>query len=220
MKYLPALFLALTLSISSHAADLKIGVVDMGRVLDEFHETAAAKNLLAGNKAKFEEEMQEMLGKLKKLDGEAKLLEKEVRDPVLSEQIRAKKASDFQSKVGELRSLSEQLEKERRRRDGQLQNEAAQQRQQIYGKVLKVVAEKSKADGYDMVFDKSAVGVIGFPVLLHTKEGVMQDFTSEVITQLNKDAPAGGAATPAPAPAPAPAPEPAPAAPAKKSSKK
>jgi outer membrane protein len=188
----------------------------MGRVLDEFHETAAARNLLSTNKAKFEEEMQEMLGKLKKLDGEAKQLMKEARDPVLSEQIRAKKAGEFDSKASELRSLSEQLEKERRRRDGQLQNEAAQQRQQIYGKVLKVVAEKSKADGYDMVFDKSGVSVTGFPVLLHTKEGVMQDFTSEVIVQLNKDAPAGGAA----APAPAPAPEPAPAAPAKKSSKK
>jgi outer membrane protein len=143
--------------------------------------------------------MQEMLGKLKKLDGEAKQLMKEARDPVLSEQIRGKKAAEFDSKANELRSLSEQLEKERRRRDGQLQNEAQQQRQQIYAKVLKVVSEKSKTDGYDMVFDKSSVGFTGFPVLLHAKEGVMQDFTSEVIVQLNKDAPAATAAPAAPA---------------------
>ena len=194
MKFLSAVFLALSLSVASQAADLKIGVVDMGRVLDEFHETAAARTLLGANKAKFDEEMQEMLGKLKKLDGEAKQLMKEARDPVLSEQIRGKKAAEFDSKANELRSLSEQLEKERRRRDGQLQNEAQQQRQQIYGKVLKVVSEKSKADGYDMVFDKSSVGFTGFPVLLHAKEGVMQDFTSEVIVQLNKDAPAATAA--------------------------
>ncbi len=200
MKYLSSVFLALSLSVASQAADLKIGVVDMGRVLDEFHETAAARTLLGANKAKFDEEMQEMLGKLKKLDGEAKQLMKEARDPVLSEQIRGKKASEFESKANELRSLSEQLEKERRRRDGQLQNEAQQQRQQIYGKVLKVVSEKSKADGYDMVFDKSSVGFTGFPVLLHAKEGVMQDFTSEVIVQLNKDAPAATAAPAAPEP--------------------
>jgi outer membrane protein len=214
MKYLSALIAALSLTAATHAADLKIGVVDMGRVLDEFHETASARSLLQQNKARMDGEMQEMLEKLKKLDGEAKQLMKEARDPVLSEQIRAKKAAEFDSKASELRSLSEQLDKERRRREGQLQTEAAQQRQQIYGKVLKVVAEKSKADGYDMVFDKSAVGVTGFPVMLHAKEGVMQDFTSDVIVQLNKDASAGGAATPAPAP------EPAPAAPAKKSSKK
>jgi outer membrane protein len=213
MKYLSALIAALSLTAATHAADLKIGVVDMGRVLDEFHETASARSLLQQNKARMDGEMQEMLEKLKKLDGEAKQLMKEARDPVLSEQIRAKKAAEFDSKASELRSLSEQLEKERRRREGQLQTEAAQQRQQIYGKVLKVVAEKSKADGYDMVFDKSAVGVTGFPVMLHAKEGVMQDFTSDVIVQLNKDASAGGAATPAPAPAPEPAP-------AKKSSKK
>jgi outer membrane protein len=214
MKYLSAFIAALSLTAATHAADLKIGVVDMGRVLDEFHETASARSLLQQNKARMDGEMQEMLEKLKKLDGEAKQLMKEARDPVLSEQIRAKKAAEFDSKASELRSLSEQLDKERRRREGQLQTEAAQQRQQIYGKVLKVVAEKSKADGYDMVFDKSAVGVTGFPVMLHAKEGVMQDFTSDVIVQLNKDASAGGAATPAPAP------EPAPAAPAKKSSKK
>ncbi|RBP47427.1 periplasmic chaperone for outer membrane proteins Skp [Roseimicrobium gellanilyticum] len=201
MKYLSAILAALSLTAATHAADLKIGVVDMGRVLDEYHETAAAKNLLGQNKARMDSEMQEMLEKLKKLDGEAKQLMKEARDPVLSEQIRAKKASEFEAKANELRSLSEQLEKERRRREQQLQTEAGQQRQKIYGKVVGAVAEKAKADGYDMVFDKSSVGVTGFPVLLHAKEGVMQDFTSEVIVQLNKDAPAGAATAPAPAPA-------------------
>jgi outer membrane protein len=200
MKYLSALIAALSLTAVSHAADLKLGVVDMGRVLDEFHKTAAARNVLQQNKARMDGEMQEMLEKLKKLDSEAKQLMKEARDPVLSEQIRGKKAAEFDSKASELRSLSEQLEKERRRREQQLQTEAAQQRQTIYGEVVKVVGDKAKADGYDMVFDKSAVGVTGFPVLLHAKEGVMQDFTSEVIVQLNKDAPSGAAA-PAPAPA-------------------
>lgn len=200
MKYLSALIAALSLTAVSHAADLKLGVVDMGRVLDEFHKTAAARNVLQQNKARMDGEMQEMLEKLKKLDSEAKQLMKEARDPVLSEQIRAKKAAEFDSKASELRSLSEQLEKERRRREQQLQTEAAQQRQLIYGEVVKVVGDKAKTDGYDMVFDKSAVGVTGFPVLLHAKEGVMQDFTSEVIVQLNKDAPSGAAA-PAPAPA-------------------
>lgn len=195
MKFFSALLAALSLTAAAQAADLKIGVVDMGRVLDEFHKTANARTVLGQNKARMDEEMQEMLGKLKKLDAEAKQLMKEARDPVLNDQIRAKKAAEFDAKASELRSLSEQLEKERRRREQQLQNEAGQQRQLIYGEVVKVVGEKAKADGYDMVFDKSAVGVTGFPVLLHAKEGVMQDFTSEVIVQLNKDAPAAAAPT-------------------------
>src|SRR6476660_9709232 len=101
MKYLSALLAALSLTAATHAADLKIGVVDMGRVLDEFHETASARNLLQQNKARMDSEMQEMLEKLKKLDGEAKQLMKEARDPVLSEQIRAKKAAEFDSKASE-----------------------------------------------------------------------------------------------------------------------
>ena len=51
-------------------------------------------------------------------------------------------------------------------------------------------ATKAKAVGYDVVFDRSGVGAGGVPFILHSKEGALEDFTNEVIVELNKNAPA------------------------------
>ena len=58
------------------------------------------------------------------------------------------------------------------------------------------VEEKAKRDNYDLVFDKSGMSPSGVPFLLHSKDAV--DFSTDVIGELNKNAPAEEAA-PAPA---------------------
>jgi outer membrane protein len=68
-----------------------------------------------------------------------------------------------------------------------------QQRKGLYDEILKVIVEKSKSDGFDLVFDKSGVSASLMPFLLHAKEGVTTDFTPELIVELNKNAPAGAA---------------------------
>lgn len=56
------------------------------------------------------------------------------------------------------------------------------------------VEEKAKRDNYDLVFDKSGMSPSGVPFLLHSKDAV--DFSTDVLTELNKGAPAGAAAAP------------------------
>ena len=72
-----------------------------------------------------------------------------------------------------------------------------QQRKGLYDEILKVITEKAKSDGYDLVFDKSGVSASLMPFLLFSKDGVATDFTPELIIELNKNAPAGGSAPPA-----------------------
>lgn len=196
MKILSVFVLALSFAGVSHAADLKIGVVDMAQAFAEFHETKAAQAQLLENAQKAKEQMDERVNSLKKLAEELEKIRKEARDPVLSEQIRGKKAAEFESKAQEMRSLERDIQEFRQKREGQLQAEGMQQRKGLYEKIVKAVSDKSKADSYDLVFDKSGLGASGLPMLIHAKEGVAQDFTAEVIVELNKGAPAGGAAAP------------------------
>ena len=49
------------------------------------------------------------------------------------------------------------------------------------------VSEKATRDNYDLVFDKSGVSPSGVKFLLHSKDAV--DFSTEVLTELNKNAP-------------------------------
>jgi Skp family chaperone for outer membrane proteins len=46
------------------------------------------------------------------------------------------------------------------------------------------VAERVKAEHYDIVFDRTSPMTSGFPIVLYAKEAY--DFTNEVVTALNK----------------------------------
>ena len=194
MKFLPALALTACLATVAPAADLKIGVVDMAKAFSEYNKTKQANAQLQENAAKAKEELSERLSALKKLADDLEKIRKEAQDPVLSEEIRARRRSEFESKANEMRSLDKDIQDFRQRREGQLQQEGMQQRKGLYEEIQKVVAEKSKADGYDLVFDKSGVSASLMPFMLHAKEGVTTDFTPEVIVELNKNAPSGAAA--------------------------
>lgn len=194
MKSFIVLALALSVASTVSAADLKIGVVDVAKAFSEYYKTKDANAHLQENATKAKEELNDRLTAYKKLNEDAESLSKEAQDPVLSEQSRAKKRSELQSKVNELRSLDKDIQEFRQRRSDQLQQENMQQRKGLYDEILKVITEKCKADGYDLVFDKSGVGASLMPFLLHAKEGVTTDFTPELIVELNKNAPAGAAA--------------------------
>jgi outer membrane protein len=188
--------LALTLCLASaaSAADLKIGVVDVAKAFSEYYKTKEANSQLQENASKAKEELNERLTAYKKLNDDAESLGKQASDPVLNEQGRAKKRAELQSKVNELRSLDKDIQEFRQRRSDQLQQENMQQRKGLYDEILKVITDKSRADGYDLVFDRSGVSASLMPFLLFAKDGVTADFTPELIVELNKNAPAGAAA--------------------------
>lgn len=190
MKFFTLITILLTFAVSTHAADLKIGVVDLSKIFADYHKTKTANVMLQENQTKAKEEMAERFSTMKKLNDELEKIRKEASDPVLNEEIRGKKRAQFESKAQEMRSLDQQIGEFKQRREQQLQQEGMQQRKGLYEDIVKVVTEKSKTDGYDLVFDKSGLSAFGLPLLLHAKEGVAQDFTAAVITELNKDAPA------------------------------
>ncbi len=53
--------------------------------------------------------------------------------------------------------------------------------------IMKVVDSKVKAEGFELVFDKSGQGVSQVPVVLYSAPSM--DFSDGIITQLNASAP-------------------------------
>lgn len=194
MKFFAVTLIALATAASAYSADLKIGVVDLNKAFTEYNKTTAAKTQLESNAAKAKEELAERFAALKKLNDDVEKAAKAAQDPVLGEQERAKSRAEAQTKAQEFKSLERDINEFRQRREEQLRQQGMEQRRDLYAEILKVVSEKSKADGYDLVFDKSGLGALGLPFLVHSKEGVAQDFTPEVIVELNKNAEAAPAA--------------------------
>lgn len=198
MKFIALLAIASSLVGAAYSADLNIGVVDLNRAFAEYNKTKSAKESLDQNAAKAKEELTERFNALKKLNDEVEKLAKASQDPVLGPQEQAKKRAEAQTKAQEFKSLERDIAEFRQRREQQIQQQGMEQRRQLYAEILKVVKAKAESDKYDLVFDKSGLGALGLPFLVHSKEGVAKDFTADVIVELNKNATAEGeAAAPA-----------------------
>lgn len=81
------------------------------------------------------------------------------------------------------RSLKEYLDRKRR----QVQDDMERQMRGILEEITKLLEEKSKAEDYDYVFDRSGNSTTQIPVLLYAKDSV--DITETLLVELNKDAP-------------------------------
>ena len=76
-------------------------------------------------------------------------------------------------------------------------------REGIVKEITDVVLERVKTNGMDLVFDKSGLSTNYVPIVLYSRDGA--DFTTEIITALNKKAAAAPAEKPASSPGTSPA---------------
>jgi|JI8StandDraft_1071087.scaffolds.fasta_scaffold125048_2 outer membrane protein len=203
-RTLVALALVLSTALSS-AADLKMAVIDMKKAFEDFHKTQEAAETYKGNYNKAAGEMRERQDAYKKLTSDMQQLDKKARDTILTPDQRQKAVAELNEKMKEARALEAEMQEFAERRIGQLKQEDMKIRQTLYEEISTVVRDHALKNGYDMVFDKTGVSLSTVPILIFVKETAATDITSQVVVELNKNAPAAGAA-PAAKPADAAAP--------------
>jgi outer membrane protein len=199
---------ALAAAALSHATpvsaqEMKIGIVDMKRVFQEYYKTKDAEKKVNEDKSKAKKELDERSAKYRDLITKWNEIEKVLKDKLVNEELKAQKTKEATEVTSEARALERDMEEFRRRRETQLQEQVVRMRKGLLEDIKSRVEEKAKRDNYDLVFDKSGMSPSGVPFLLHSKDAV--DFSTDVITDLNKGAPAEEVpAAPAPtAPKPA-----------------
>ena len=205
-----AIAAALCLSAASPVAaqgSFKIGIIDMKRVFSEYYKTKDAEKSVNDGKEAAKKQLDERNAKYLDLIGKWQESQKLINDPAISEELRAQKKKEAEELSSEAKSLEREMAEFRQRREQQLQEQVTRVRKGILDEIKVLVERKAKDANYDLVFDKSGMGVNGVPFLLFSKDAV--DFSQEIVGELNKDAPkeaaapAAAPATPAPAPAPA-----------------
>ena len=92
--------------------------------------------------------------------------------------------------------MEREINEFRQTREQQLQQQAMRMREGIVKEITDIVMERVKTNGMDLVFDKSGMSQNFVPVVLYSKDNV--DFTTEIITALNKKAASAPAEKPAP----------------------
>ena len=172
-------------SAGASAQNIKIGTVDMKKVFESYYKTkdAEAKINEARNGAK--KELEDRMDVAKKTLDEVKKIDEELNKPELSKEAKEQKSKIRAEKAGELQNMDREIREFQQSREKQLQEQSVRMRAGIVEDINKVVAEKVKAENFDVVLDKSGPSLNGVPIVLYARDSY--EFTDAVVTGLNKN---------------------------------
>lgn len=188
---------------SAQSVTIRIGTVDMKKVFESYYKTKDAESKINEARNNAKKELEDRMDQAKRVLEEVKKLDEDIARPELGKEAKEQKTKVRGEKAGELQTMDREIREFQSSREKQLQEQSVRMRGGIVDEINKVVSDKVKADGYDIVFDRSGPSLNGVPILLYAKESY--DFTPDVVTALNKnkgkEEPAPEAAKPATAPA-------------------
>lgn len=196
---------ALVLPVSSFAqgTPLKVGTVDMNRAFKEYTKTKDSEKKINEAKDAAKKEYDDRAENYKKALEEINKLSQQLEAPALSADAKTAKAKERDEKIASLKNMEREINEFRQTRERQLQEQAMRMREGIIKEITDIIMERVKTAQFDLVFDKSGLNMNGVPVLLHSKDNM--DFTTDIITALNKKPATTTTEKPATSPATAPA---------------
>ncbi len=162
---------------------LKIVTIDMEQVFEKYYKTETEQAKLRDAEKKAKEQLDAMVKDREALVTQAKELQEQSGNQVLSEDARKKAEADLQAKVGEIRAKESEIQGFAQQTQQLLQRRFAQFQQQAIeeiSKVAKTIAEKKEAT---LVLNSGATAVV-----VHAHSGF--SITDDVLAVINKDRPA------------------------------
>jgi outer membrane protein len=172
-------------------AQVKFGTVDMNKVFSEYYKTKDAQTKYAEAEKAANDDLNGRVEVLKKSMQEISQINAEIEKPELSKEARDAKQKDQQAKVAAARTLDREIADFRTAKQKSLQDQFLRMRKDIVEDIMQTVNALVKAKAYDIVFDKSGLSAGAVPVVLYSRDDL--DFSQDVITTLNKTAPAKAA---------------------------
>jgi Skp family chaperone for outer membrane proteins len=190
-------------------AEAKYGVVDMGRVVKAFPETAVIETSLQDQLSEFETERKNLLAERDRMRTELENADRETENKALSDEARKEKRKIAEDKLTELKSFDRKLRETIAQRQEELNGQTVRQTRRLVTKARDLIAKHAEKNGFVLVLDSSAGSMRGSESVVYSARSI--DITEDILKMV-------AAAKPEPAPAkveaPAAKPEPVPAAPA------
>ena len=183
-----AAFAALLLLPITASADpkIKLGTVNMAKLLTEYHLTKAAMAEEDIEREEIKKDDQERIVAIKAMNDEMKLLDAELRDPSLAEAKRRASLEKLKLYDAKIKALGKERDDFLKRRGNALNQKMASMRNEIRIEVVNSVAAHAKGStDVDYVVDSSGLTTAQVPFLLFAREKV--DLTDDLLKILNKE---------------------------------
>ena len=189
---------------TASAQNIKIGTVDMKRVFESYYKTKDAESKINEKRNSAKKELEDRMDVEKKAIEEVKKLDEDLQKPELSSSAKAEKQRQRQDKANDINNMDREIREFQQTQEKQLNELSVRMRAGIVDEISKVVDGRVKSENYDLVLDKSGPSLNGVPIVLFSRES--WDFTTDVVSALNKTK--GTAAAPVPVSTPIPASKP------------
>ena len=176
--------LALALPAATYAQGLKVGTVDMNRAFKEYNKTKDSEKKINEAKDSAKKEYDDRAENYKKALDEINKLNQQLDSPALSADKKTSMAKERDEKIANIKNMEREINDFRQTRERQLQEQAMRMRETLVKEITDVIMERVKSSGYDMVFDKSGQSTNFIAVVMYAKDSM--DFTTDIITTLNK----------------------------------
>ncbi|MDQ6765570.1 MAG: OmpH family outer membrane protein [Verrucomicrobiota bacterium] len=170
--------------IAAFSQTMKVGTVDMNRAFKEYNKTKDAEVKINEAKNAAKKEYDDRAETYKKALDEINKLNQQLETPALSADAKSAKAKERDEKITSIKNMEREINEFRQTRERQLQEQALRMREGIVKEITDVVMDKVKANGLDLVFDKSGMSLNGVPLLMYSRDAV--EFTNDVVAVLNK----------------------------------
>jgi len=175
------------LLLSPVFAELKVAMVDMTHLLNNYHKSKAAEQEEKVNREAIGKGRDKREAEIKALLEELKKHQTDLRDPQLSDTKKREILETAQLKNGNLKNLQVELQEFLDRSSRALNEKMVGLMNDIRSDVVNVVNQYAEGAEVDYVFDESGLTSTQVPFIVYVRNRV--DITADVLKLLNKDAP-------------------------------
>ena len=162
---------------------LKIAVIDMNRVFQEYNKTKINEAKLKKQAEIYKEYSTQLAQSLAKLRQEFVKLRDDSQNMVFTAAERENRRMNAQEKYRQAAAKEAELREYNRDRQRQLRDEYEKLRSSILADISNVVSSKCLAEGYGLVLDKSGRSLNNIPLVVYSSKTL--DITESVIKTLN-----------------------------------
>jgi outer membrane protein len=182
-----ALLLSFGLAISNASAELKVAMVDMTTLLNNYYKTKSAEQEDKVNREAIKKGDAERASAMSAIGEELRKFSVDYRDPQLSPEKRKSIAVEAKDKQETLEVLKKEREEYLARSSRALSEKMVGIMDEIRSEVIAAVNKHAEGAEVDYVFDESGLTTTQVPFIVYVRNRV--DITADVLKLLNKDTP-------------------------------
>ncbi|MBU6302886.1 MAG: OmpH family outer membrane protein [Verrucomicrobia bacterium] len=184
----PALLFCAGLTGFASAQELKVGVVDYGRIQRHYYRTEVERKALEVRRETEEKKLEGEVSQARKLLEEQQAAQKTLQDPTLSEDKKKAILQDAERRAQQINDLQRKVLDIQNAANSELSQEANRAQLALHQEIYEAINKVAEAKQIDLVHNRT-FGVNGVPSVAYANTKKMVDLTDDVVGELNKNAP-------------------------------